>query len=149
MICGFVCKTTNRKLRGINKNFIIFLKINCNLNFYTNVFSYDCRVFLQDLSEKTIGLASNENNNEFTDQIEEELCESERYKDLKNQPKEPVEVDEKRGKGVEIGFSYDDNNEADDGLSESSDEEENEPYQAPKEVKLPTGINLVKFFKKL
>jgi hypothetical protein len=65
-----------------------------------------------------------------------------------------AEAAEKRGKGVEIAFSYDNNDSknaatADDGLSGESDEENDEVYEPPEGIKLPVGINLVRVFKKI
>jgi len=107
-------------------------------------------VFLHDLSEKTIGSATNIGNDEFTDAIEEELCEAERYKDLNAElAKEKVETVEKRGKGAEIAFSYGSNGndekdqeEDNDDLSDESDGDNSEPYEIPAEIKMPVGINL-------
>jgi hypothetical protein len=111
-------------------------------------------VFLQDLSENTIGSSTNTDNDEFTDKIEEELCEVERYKDLNEALAKEREPVEKRGRGTEIGFSYDNDsgatNENDDDLSDESEGEDGEEYEPPAGVKMPVGINLVslvfKFF---
>jgi hypothetical protein len=100
-------------------------------------------VFLYDLSEKTIGSTTNVGtSDEFADEIEEEMCEAERYRDLQSPQ---VEKKEKR---AEFSFNYNENAaEDDDGLSGSDDEEDNQPYEPPKGVKMPVGINMVRLKK--
>jgi hypothetical protein len=104
---------------------------------------------LQDLSAETIGTASgsgNDDESNFTDDIEEEFCEAERYKDLEDKIKEDEKQAEiERGKGAEISFSYEEEND-DDGISEGSDEEEEKEYETPTDLKLPVGITLVRRF---
>lgn len=109
-------------------------------------FRFDCRVFLQDLSEKTIGSTIHTGSDEFGDDIEEEMCEVERYRDLKSAKME-VETEkqqEKQKRGAEFSFNYEENAADDDGLSGSDDEEDNQPYEPPKGVKMPVGINMVR-----
>ncbi|CAD5232942.1 unnamed protein product [Bursaphelenchus xylophilus] len=105
---------------------------------------FDCRLYLLDLSEKTIGKPGKSEETDNHDELEEEMCEQERYKDLEARIKqdEREEREEKR-KRAEIAFNYDEEKiKSDDELEESDEEEANEAYQPPQGIKLPTGLEL-------
>ncbi|KAI6199417.1 hypothetical protein M3Y96_00624900 [Aphelenchoides besseyi] len=109
---------------------------------------YDCRLYLTDLSEKTLGQSDGTQTDDdaFTDAIEEELCEVERWLSLKKSTSEQKSNadSEKQSKGAEIAFSYEKNEttEEDDGISDESDDESNHPYEPPKTLKIPVGTNM-------
>uniref|UniRef100_A0A914DXQ7 SURP motif domain-containing protein n=1 Tax=Acrobeloides nanus TaxID=290746 RepID=A0A914DXQ7_9BILA len=112
---------------------------------------YDGRLYLNDLSEFYEKNKNGESLEEIcpTEQMEEEMCDEERYRDLYADIKKIEEAAEedrlKRTKGAAIGFSYEDSTQKIE--SSSSEEEVDEPYELPEGLKLPVGLERPKSLK--
>ncbi|VDK46079.1 unnamed protein product [Anisakis simplex] len=114
---------------------------------------YDCRLYLGSLAEFNVldengeGARSDDigedvSSSDTIDREEEALCEEERYKDLYEDIRRTQEEEEEKNKRrrAEIGFSYDERSKQE--TSSSSEEEIDEPFVRPDDIKLPLGMNL-------
>ncbi|EFO26627.2 hypothetical protein, variant [Loa loa] len=68
------------------------------------------------------------------------MCEEERYKDMHEDMKRLEQEEEEKRKRAEIAFNYDEN--CKQASSSSSEEEIDELFQPPENIKLPFGMNL-------
>ncbi|VDK85613.1 unnamed protein product [Litomosoides sigmodontis] len=106
---------------------------------------YDCRLHLASTEALDIACISGENNQVRTgyncpaELLEEEMCEEERYKDMHEDMKRLEQEEEEKQRRAEIAFNYD---ESCKETSSSSEEEIDEPFQPPENIKLPLGMNL-------
>ncbi|KAL4003345.1 Surp module family protein [Acanthocheilonema viteae] len=105
---------------------------------------YDCRLHLASTEALEIACFTGENSETGigydcpAELLEEEMCEEERYKDMHEDIKR-LEEEEERQKRAEIAFNYDENYKE---ASSSSEEEVDESFQSPENIKLPLGMNL-------
>ncbi|KAL3124090.1 hypothetical protein niasHT_004679 [Heterodera trifolii] len=115
---------------------------------------YDVRLYLSSLDEfdeekqrkrSIADSAAAEEEQDTAEKLEEELCEEERFLDLYEdiRKRELEEANQKRGKGAEIGFTYEEG-ETDKidmvGECEETTAEDEQPYEQPQSLKLPVGI---------
>uniref|UniRef100_A0A2K6WGH0 SURP motif domain-containing protein n=1 Tax=Onchocerca volvulus TaxID=6282 RepID=A0A2K6WGH0_ONCVO len=107
---------------------------------------YDCRLHLPSIEALDIACITAESNNQTgngydcpAELLEEEMCEEERYKDMHEDIKRLEQEEEEKQKRAEIAFNYDENYKE---ASSSSEEEIDEPFQPPENIKLPLGMNL-------
>ncbi|KAL7077118.1 hypothetical protein ACQ4LE_003669 [Meloidogyne hapla] len=106
---------------------------------------YDVRLYLTSLDEfdKEIKNLEGKRNDKYdedeansAEQLEEELCDEQRYADLYvDMRQKEIEEQNKNRKRAEIGYSYDEQQ-----PSPLVEEEEDEPYIKPISLKLPVGI---------
>ncbi|WKY02546.1 hypothetical protein Q1695_016094 [Nippostrongylus brasiliensis] len=103
---------------------------------------YDCRLLLPPGYNANISSAEEESCP--TEDLEEEMCDEERYRDMtKELPQSQPEKDD-RPKKVEIGFDYGTNSskpssDPNEAGSDDSDSEA-EPFEPPQGIKLPLGL---------
>ncbi|CAG9535208.1 unnamed protein product [Cercopithifilaria johnstoni] len=106
---------------------------------------YDCRLHFTSAEALEIACISGENNQIGigydcpAELLEEEMCEEERYKDMHEDIIRLEKEEEEKQKRTEIAFNYDENCKE---ASSSSEEEIDEPFQPPENIKLPLGMNL-------
>ncbi|CAK5091792.1 unnamed protein product [Meloidogyne enterolobii] len=123
-----------------------FLKICCDTLEVYNLHAYDVRLYLTSLDEfdkeiKNVERKGDEEGNDdnSAEQLEEELCDEQRYADLYADIRQK-ELDEenKNRKRAEIGYRYDQQQPS--PAVDEEEEEEDEPYVKPISLKLPVGI---------
>lgn len=147
----------------INNNIFKFFFSNFN-----QIFRYDGRLYLNNLEEfdkqKHRESRALQGEDLSAEQLEEEMCDEERYRDMYADIKKTEglkllrliikkifleEELKKRGKGAEINFSYDTESLSKKLIanyeSSSSEEDIDEPYSVPDGLKLPVGISLVSY----
>ncbi|MCP9258225.1 Protein SWAP [Dirofilaria immitis] len=101
---------------------------------------YDCRLYFPSVEALDIACITAEINSQTgngydcpAELLEEEMCEEERYKDMHEDMKKLERM------RAEIAFNYDENCKR---ASSSSEEEIDELFQPPENIKLPLGMNL-------
>uniref|UniRef100_A0A183C4E7 SURP motif domain-containing protein n=1 Tax=Globodera pallida TaxID=36090 RepID=A0A183C4E7_GLOPA len=113
--------------------------------------SYDVRLYLSSLNEfdeerrgeNRKKLADEKEDENTAEKLEEELCEEERYLDLYEdiREREIEEANQKRGKGAEFDFTYEEREVAQIGaVDECEGAEDEQPFEQPPSLKLPMGI---------
>ncbi|KAK6102031.1 Surp module family protein [Brugia pahangi] len=107
---------------------------------------YDCRLHLSSTEALDIACITGEGYSLRgigydcpAELLEEEMCEEERYKDMHEDIKRLEQEEEEKRKRAEIAFNYDENCKE---ATSSSEEEIDEPFQPPENIKLPLGMNL-------
>ncbi|EJW87902.1 hypothetical protein WUBG_01188 [Wuchereria bancrofti] len=107
---------------------------------------YDCRLHLSSTEALDIACITGDGYSQSgigydcpAELLEEEMCEEERYKDMHEDIKRLEQEEEEKRKRAEIAFNYDENCKE---ASSSSEEEIDEPFQPPENIKLPLGMNL-------
>ncbi|KAM3723041.1 Protein SWAP [Dirofilaria immitis] len=107
---------------------------------------YDCRLYFPSVEALDIACITAEINSQTgngydcpAELLEEEMCEEERYKDMHEDMKKLEQEEEEKQKRAEIAFNYDENCKR---ASSSSEEEIDELFQPPENIKLPLGMNL-------
>uniref|UniRef100_A0A914I3M5 SURP motif domain-containing protein n=1 Tax=Globodera rostochiensis TaxID=31243 RepID=A0A914I3M5_GLORO len=112
---------------------------------------YDVRLYLSSLNEfdderrgeNRKKLADEKEDENTAEKLEEELCEEERYLDLYEdiREREIEEANQKRGKGAEFDFTYEEREVAQIGaVDECEGVEDEQPFEQPPSLKLPMGI---------
>ncbi|RCN43862.1 surp module [Ancylostoma caninum] len=104
---------------------------------------YDCRLLL---SVGCDAFASSSTDQEScpTEDLEEEMCDEERYRDLGDETEQAKEEEQARPRKAEIGFDYGTNDAKrnDDAVEPGNDDSdsESEPFEPPPGIKLPLGL---------
>ncbi|KAK6744577.1 hypothetical protein RB195_011351 [Necator americanus] len=104
---------------------------------------YDCRLLLP-VGYDVYTSSSTDQESCPTEDLEEEMCDEERYRDMSKEDQQIKEEEEMRPKKAEIGFDYGTsdvkrNGDAPDPESGDSDSE-SEPFEPPPGIKLPLGL---------
>ncbi|EYC23366.1 hypothetical protein Y032_0015g2609 [Ancylostoma ceylanicum] len=104
---------------------------------------YDCRLLLS-VGCDAFASSSTEQESCPTEDLEEEMCDEERYRDLGDETEQTKEEEEARPRKAEIGFDYgtNDTKRNDDAAEPGNDDSdsESEPFEPPPGIKLPLGL---------
>ncbi|CAJ0596659.1 unnamed protein product [Cylicocyclus nassatus] len=107
---------------------------------------YDCRLLLPVGCDVFASSCAEESESCPTEDMEEEMCDEERYRDLNSSVEQKIkEEEEARPKKAEIAFDYGTSGASgngDAGAAAEDSDSETEPFEPPAGIKLPMGLAL-------